>query len=217
MSFDDNAPWIKRDIWHKNLKDFYLPYVEQQCDKFNLDPDVYKYYCSPLECDISKTSFKDSAIKEIHQTLLSLISEYSCSMDQFREICLCEKALSNVYAVADITEKKNSDDNIVIDGSILDFDQIVTAVEKGKLQLYARRITTLDVSRGSTDDCSVSAEDFIWCFKRLQVNLDKLIHVVIRITRVCLIHHSFCTIRCSLRTVCRVLILCVNAHLDCTV
>ena len=48
---------------------------------------------SPLGC----TNFKDGGIKEIHASLLCLMSEYYPSSNHLRYIQLCERALSNIY------------------------------------------------------------------------------------------------------------------------
>ena len=192
ISFNTRAVWIKRDTWKKYLSTYYLPYVKQQCDKLGYDINKYEYYCSPLDCNISQTSFRDSSIREIHQTLLSLISEYSSSENQFREIKLSEKALSNIFA-ANATKNVENNKNAIVDTNandyeklmqVSDFQHIANAVAEGKLDMLARSIATLDISRGSTDDCSISKDDFIWCFKRLVENLEDIIHVAIRVTKV---------------------------------
>ena len=50
--------------------------------------------------------------------------------------------------------------------------------------MAARRMKTLDISRGSADDCSITTNDWIWCFKRLVDDMDQTFYAVIRIQRV---------------------------------
>ena len=202
FSFNNNITWIARKTWNKYLWNYYYPFVCQQCETHsNILVDRRKYFMSPLDCDISKSNFKDNGIKEIHQTLMSLISEYSVSSHHCKDIQLCEKALSNIYI--DIYSQYSAHSNVSkshchtrnncincnhmdtpMDKQTSNLKRIVSDVSEGRIQMAARRIKTLDISRGSTDDCSITTNDWIWCFKRLVHDMDKTFHAVIRILRV---------------------------------
>ena len=192
FAFNNNIKWIPRQTWHTYLWKYYFPFVLEQCKQYpNICLDKREHIMSPLGCDISKAHFKKSGIKEIHETLISLISEYSLSSHRWKEINLCTKALSNIYidtylkfSKHKIVVKCGHDSNNHSDASMNDFERIVKDVTLGRLQMSARRITTLNISRGSTDDCSITTNDWIWCFKRVAVDMDKTFHVVIRIIRV---------------------------------
>lgn len=206
FSFNNNIKWISRHTWNQYLYKIYYEYCSNEFRMNNMQfMDKYAWYVSPLYCDISKTNYKDNGIIEIHAALLSLISEYSSSSNVFREMSLCEKALSNVYIdlATELTTKKSkkvpkrSQDDSDIDSDCeyidnnsddkqysISFKTAARAVRCGQLSMSVRKISTLHVSRGSVDDCSIAQGDWIWCFKRLIGDMDKTYHAVIRIRRV---------------------------------
>ena len=204
VSFNENVVWIKKEVWKRYLTKYYLPFVIQVCKRSQKSINKYKFYCSPLDCNLQNANFNKSRIREVHQSLLQLISEYSISLDKtdhFNQSKLCEKALSNVF-VDDMTNKKyqrlqNAENSEYISSSEDDDDDnndmklIAQGIADGKIELFARSLKTVDISRGSSDDCPISIGDWIWCFKRLLSNMKIVWHVVVKIIQVSYINADF--------------------------
>ena len=193
FGFDQKIPWISCDVWNKYYWRYYLPYAKQQCmNHKNIYVNKDEYCVSPLDCPINKSKFKDSGIKQIHECLIILIAEYSLSSTNQTDLVFCIKSLSNKYIdvylkYSDQIIRSQYQTNMYVlnhNKKSIKLQWLINAITDGKIKLATRRITKLNISRGSVDDCSITAGDWIWCYKRLLVDMDTKYHVVIRIVKV---------------------------------
>jgi hypothetical protein len=69
-----------------------------------------------------------------------------------------------------------------------EIDNVFTKLCDGRLKVQARSFGSISISRGSSDDCTVCDNDFIWTFKRYINEIDKPRYQVIKIIKVKFIH-----------------------------
>ena len=192
FSFNQKIKWITHDTWHQYLLHSYWPYARQQClINNNVSINQYQYCFSPLNCNIDKTNFRSSGIREIHEGLRILIAEYSTSSNHLANLNLCQDVLSNIYATMhspdnDQTEQSEYDaNNYVVNNDDSKVNAcVINAFVEGKMTFAVRQIQTFNICRGSVDDCPIKTGDWIWCFKRLLIDMTQKFHVVIRVVKV---------------------------------
>ena len=105
--------------------------------------------------------------------------------------------LTNTYAAIHSQQNDEMDEseyhpaNYVVDSDEINVNpHVIKAIVEGKMTLAARQIKTFNICRGSVDDCPITTGDWIWCFKRLSIDMTQKFHVVIRVVKVK--HVNFC-------------------------